>query len=821
LTLDSTISTLGVAIGNFVFDPTILGTGWRLISSTVSGVGISNVISQGNSNVTVTDVGSGLIQFTVDGNLITQIQNNRMDFQQTDIFGVKSQTFDNASGTSIFTQNNTTFDINFPTGGVTDVETLNVDFNSVTAFSRDTLRTRLHSITPNTLSSALSLFRDDPSPEVADALGDINFDGRDGAGNFTTYVDIIGGIAVPTTNIEEGRLTFRLQDSGSMQQAMRITLTELELTNMSVLMNEISLPSNPAADTGLIYLRDVAGTTTPFFLDSFGTETNMIAAGAGSQTPWTSNINGAGFALSNAGQITIKPIQIDGSEAELTLERNDTSPSDGDVLGDIFFAGSTDVTNMVNYAAIEVKSSDISDTAKQAELTISAQHDNTLTPIINYTGADAIFRFSTGVDVVRPNVNGTKELGTSSFFWDDVFSETFTLRGSGGNTTGTDRTIYADSAGMIFNMPTSAPVFTHSVNNSIFSLLSDGELEIRTALSDGPTLLLRNNDQPPMGGSNGPKLFFNANDNALTEFTYGSIIVNTTSVLAGFKNATMEFRNMASNSLDPFMNFLGANDKINMFKFLDMNNNYIEFDDILDPGAPASTERIIFSDSSNSAHLSIRTNSGVIDLEAAGSGANQQLSNLSGTTAVNLDLNLSSHSVTFDGSVELSGSSSGLRLDLASNDSFRIFTNSVQSHFFSNFVNNIIRTSDGTQGPVFQLTLDSSSPADDDILGSLVYGGRDTAGNLQTYAEIRGISEDVTSASENGRLSFFVTSGTGTAVVEALTLRSISSLPVVGFFGDNGTVKPTIQGSRGGNAALTDLLSSLHDMGLIQNSTTA
>lgn len=41
LTLDSTISTLGVAIGNFVFDPTILGTGWRLISSTVSGGSIA------------------------------------------------------------------------------------------------------------------------------------------------------------------------------------------------------------------------------------------------------------------------------------------------------------------------------------------------------------------------------------------------------------------------------------------------------------------------------------------------------------------------------------------------------------------------------------------------------------------------------------------------------------------------------------------------------------------------------------------------------------------------------------------------------------
>ena len=79
--------------------------------------------------------------------------------------------------------------------------------------------------------------------------------------------------------------------------------------------------------------------------------------------------------------------------------------------------------------------------------------------------------------------------------------------------------------------------------------------------------------------------------------------------------------------------------------------------------------------------------------------------------------------------------------------------------------------------------------------------------------------EDVTSGSENGRLSFFVASGTG-SLVEAFTLRSISSLPVVGFFGDAGTVRPTITGSRAGNAALADLLTSLDAMGLITDAST-
>ena len=42
----------------------------------------------------------------------------------------------------------------------------------------------------------------------------------------------------------------------------------------------------------------------------------------------------------------------------------------------------------------------------------------------------------------------------------------------------------------------------------------------------------------------------------------------------------------------------------------------------------------------------------------------------------------------------------------------------------------------------------------------------------------------------------------------------------VGFFGAGGVTRPTITGSRGGNAALTSLLSALANLGLITNSTT-
>lgn len=55
-------------------------------------------------------------------------------------------------------------------------------------------------------------------------------------------------------------------------------------------------------------------------------------------------------------------------------------------------------------------------------------------------------------------------------------------------------------------------------------------------------------------------------------------------------------------------------------------------------------------------------------------------------------------------------------------------------------------------------------------------------------------------------------------VIRHMTFKSDGG---VGFFGSGGTTRPTITGSRGGNAALTNLLTALSNMGLITDSTTA
>ncbi len=52
-----------------------------------------------------------------------------------------------------------------------------------------------------------------------------------------------------------------------------------------------------------------------------------------------------------------------------------------------------------------------------------------------------------------PDGDGTRTLGTSSLHWDDVFTESLTLRGSGGTTNNTVPYVTADASTMIFNVP--------------------------------------------------------------------------------------------------------------------------------------------------------------------------------------------------------------------------------------------------------------------------------------------------------------------------------------------------------------------------------
>jgi hypothetical protein len=64
-----------------------------------------------------------------------------------------------------------------------------------------------------------------------------------------------------------------------------------------------------------------------------------------------------------------------------------------------------------------------------------------------------------------------------------------------------------------------------------------------------------------------------------------------------------------------------------------------------------------------------------------------------------------------------------------------------------------------TVGPVHDLFRDSTSPATNDILGQVLFNGRDSADNKQEYASIEALIVSPTSTSEVGALDIYTTTG--------------------------------------------------------------
>lgn len=69
----------------------------------------------------------------------------------------------------------------------------------------------------------LDLYRNSASPAASDLLGEILFNGKDDAGNKTSYADIIARIDDPANTSEDGRLIFRTIVAGTFTNQLNMT----------------------------------------------------------------------------------------------------------------------------------------------------------------------------------------------------------------------------------------------------------------------------------------------------------------------------------------------------------------------------------------------------------------------------------------------------------------------------------------------------------------------------------------------------------------------------------------------------------------------
>ncbi len=74
----------------------------------------------------------------------------------------------------------------------------------------------------------------------------------------------------------------------------------------------------------------------------------------------------------------------------------------------------------------------------------------------------------------------------------------------------------------------------------------------------------------------------------------------------------------------------------------------------------------------------------------------------------------------------------------------------------TNTVARMYNTNAGGDGSIFIFQKDSSSPADQDVLGDIRFQGNDDGGTMTQFSRIRGVSADVTNGTEDGEMHFEV-----------------------------------------------------------------
>ncbi len=238
-------------------------------------IGISaNSISQGDSNATITDVGSGLFSVNIDGitNQKFGVQSNRIDIADLPVFGITALSFsESASSRTILTQNATAFDFNV----LDSADIYNFSFNSILGFSVDEVKTQIYSTSANTTAVQLTLFRDDPSPVDNDELSQINFAGRNSVGVNTEYGSMTTEILNSLSGSETGLMRFNLMDSGFSVNILTFTQGRMSLVKFGslttdraelILIKEDASPGNGDSIADLKFGIDDSGVFTTYAL---------------------------------------------------------------------------------------------------------------------------------------------------------------------------------------------------------------------------------------------------------------------------------------------------------------------------------------------------------------------------------------------------------------------------------------------------------------------------------------------------------------------------------------------------------------------------
>jgi hypothetical protein len=289
-------------------------------------------------------------------------------------------------------------------------------------------------------------------------------------------------------------------------------------------------------------------TEPTIWVDASGDMVNNVATG--DDFFWTIN------------NIVIGQLQLDSFEVrtvtqhgpDIILNNNNQSPLDNDIVGQIFYKARDDGLNVINWGAIEFEQNDVSEAAKQASYKVHCQSDNILQPILDYSGSDGVFRFSSGVDVVRPNADNAKDLGATAQAWKDFYIAGTTTW----NQSGHGHTLVPSATAMTLNMGANTDSFTlNYVDAAKTTIFTDNHVDTR---SDAIGWFFESIYSPAVPADNDVIALYqwNMKNSIGTVEPHAEMRITTTDVTDGTEDADFDFYTMNGGTLDNIVRLDGS-----------------------------------------------------------------------------------------------------------------------------------------------------------------------------------------------------------------------------------------------------------------------
>ncbi len=409
-------------------------------------------------------------------------------------------------------------------------------------------------------------------------------------------------INVPNIVSEDGnQMTFNV-DTAQIFLWKIASITKMTVAASSLNLNSVMNLSNAAGITlsnagfDPVANGEFRLNATDVKVFSGGAVRNLSDIGTGgSQTPWVADIDADGFDLKDLSNIEFRVttgspagsvpsiwvdpsgdmvlnaaindqffLTVDGTTAlqvqdgeteirstfgtattgpQLSIFNNDSGIVVNDRVGLVSFRALNSTPSETQFGAIEVQAEDLTAGTEDATMILSVMSAGSQAPFMVLDGIGDNVVISAGATRLRPSDNGGKELGGSSNHWDDVFSETFTLRGSGGNTTGSARTIYADATKMVLNMP-AGDEFHFAINGvSKIKIRDTGRIfELEANGTSAPVMFFDYQDPSPANLKTISSIFFDGQNSTSTSKTFATINTGQENITAGAEDGFLVFK---------------------------------------------------------------------------------------------------------------------------------------------------------------------------------------------------------------------------------------------------------------------------------------